>query len=208
MSDKQTLRRRNRAAARATARTKTVDSIEKEGNSSTSGSSSPTRSNASVSPPSDLPKPMPSYGSLDMLGQAKSVESNPYGQTILNAYLYQQGEQLGFFFGVNGTVRELYYYCIAIQKAILPGLDRGWRILDLFERVFSLFRQFNKNKLLYRNQRKILYFLKIIWYRFPLTVPIWLCLVFPALGYSNPPFCAQITVVLCIRIPILLQFQD
>lgn len=117
MSDKQTLRRRNRAAARATARTKTVDSIEKEGNSSTSGSSSPTRSNASVSPPSDLPKPMPSYGSLDMLGQAKSVESNPYGQTILNAYLYQQGEQLGFFLGVNGTVRELYYYCIPIQKA-------------------------------------------------------------------------------------------
>ena len=92
LSDKQTLRRRNRAAARTASRTKTVDSIGKEeANSSTSGSSSPTRSNASVSPPSDLPKPLPSYGTLEILQQATKPEAN-YGQSILNAYLYQQGE--------------------------------------------------------------------------------------------------------------------
>ncbi|CAI4226044.1 unnamed protein product [Auanema sp. JU1783] len=91
LSDKQTLRRRNRQATRTASRTKTIESMGvKEETSTSSGGSSPTPSTTSISPPNDLPKPQASYGNLDLLNAAINGENN-YGHSLLQAYLYQQG---------------------------------------------------------------------------------------------------------------------
>lgn len=95
LSDKQTLRRRNRTANRGGGRAKTNDSIiqdaaaaREEATSSGSGETSPSPSQPSISPPSDLPKPTASYGGMEnILGNSYKA----YGQSLLNAYLYQHG---------------------------------------------------------------------------------------------------------------------
>ncbi|KHJ99750.1 fork head domain protein [Oesophagostomum dentatum] len=92
LSDKQTLRRRNRAPNRGGNRQKASDSM-RESNPvredpvcSGSGETSPCPSQASISPPSDLPKPTASYGGMEnILGDGYKA----YGESLLSAYLYQ-----------------------------------------------------------------------------------------------------------------------
>ncbi|KAE9415144.1 hypothetical protein Angca_004521 [Angiostrongylus cantonensis] len=94
LSDKQTLRRRNRAPNRSGNRTKAVDPLtdvvvtREEAASSGSGDTSPSPSRPSISPPTDLPKPTASYGGIEnILGDSYKA----YGQSLLNAYFYQHG---------------------------------------------------------------------------------------------------------------------
>ncbi|VDL70780.1 unnamed protein product [Nippostrongylus brasiliensis] len=96
LSDKQTLRRRNRTTNRSGSRAaKMNDTLQdaatsrEEATSSGSGDTSPSPSQPSISPPSDLPKPTASYGGMEnILGNSYKA----YRQSLLNAYLYQHGE--------------------------------------------------------------------------------------------------------------------
>ncbi|VDK47506.1 unnamed protein product [Cylicostephanus goldi] len=96
LSDKQTLRRRNRAPNRGGNRQKTSEAAVRETPTtredtacSGSGETSPSPSQSSISPPSDLPKPTASYGGMEnILGDGYKA----YGQSLLSAYLYQHGE--------------------------------------------------------------------------------------------------------------------
>ncbi|EYC42864.1 hypothetical protein Y032_0514g2766 [Ancylostoma ceylanicum] len=92
LSDKQTLRRRNRAPNRGGNRSKPSDParetapVREDPACSGSGETSPCPSQPSISPPSDLPKPTASYGGMEnILGDSYKA----YGQSLLNAYLYQ-----------------------------------------------------------------------------------------------------------------------
>ncbi|KAL6723979.1 hypothetical protein Aduo_018919 [Ancylostoma duodenale] len=94
LSDKQTLRRRNRAPNRGGNRSKPSDPsretapVREDPVCSGSGETSPCPSQPSISPPSDLPKPTASYGGMEnILGDSYKA----YGQSLLNAYLYQHG---------------------------------------------------------------------------------------------------------------------
>ncbi|WKY14375.1 hypothetical protein Q1695_000152 [Nippostrongylus brasiliensis] len=95
LSDKQTLRRRNRTTNRSGSRAaKMNDTLQdaatsrEEATSSGSGDTSPSPSQPSISPPSDLPKPTASYGGMEnILGNSYKA----YRQSLLNAYLYQHG---------------------------------------------------------------------------------------------------------------------
>ncbi|KJH43110.1 fork head domain protein [Dictyocaulus viviparus] len=93
LSDKQTLRRRNRTRNRSRSRSKANDSMRdivtrEEAASCGSGDTSPSPSQPSISPPSDIPKPMASYGGIEnILGDSYKA----YGQSLLNIYLYQHG---------------------------------------------------------------------------------------------------------------------
>ncbi|CAJ0609604.1 unnamed protein product [Cylicocyclus nassatus] len=95
LSDKQTLRRRNRAPNRGGNRQKTSEAAARETPAtredtacSGSGETSPSPSQSSISPPSDLPKPTASYGGMEnILGDGYKA----YGQSLLSAYLYQHG---------------------------------------------------------------------------------------------------------------------
>ncbi|VDM75668.1 unnamed protein product [Strongylus vulgaris] len=98
LSDKQTLRRRNRAPNRGANRQKTNDTVRETTTTredtacSGSGETSPSPSQSSISPPSDLPKPTASYGGMEnILGDGYKA----YGQSLLSAYLYQHGKCRG-----------------------------------------------------------------------------------------------------------------
>ncbi|KAK6014478.1 hypothetical protein OSTOST_20138, partial [Ostertagia ostertagi] len=92
LSDKQTLRRRNRSTNRGGNRLKTTESLQdttvmrEELTSSGSGDTSPSPLQPSISPSLDLPKPTASYGGIEgILGNGYKA----YGQSLLSAYLYQ-----------------------------------------------------------------------------------------------------------------------
>ncbi|ETN79336.1 fork head domain protein [Necator americanus] len=94
-SDKQTLRRRSRAPNRNGNRAKTSDSVREtcavreDVICFGGGEISPSPSQHSISPPSDIPKPTASYGGMEnILGDGYKA----YGQSLLSAYLYQHGE--------------------------------------------------------------------------------------------------------------------
>uniref|UniRef100_A0A7I4Z202 Fork-head domain-containing protein n=1 Tax=Haemonchus contortus TaxID=6289 RepID=A0A7I4Z202_HAECO len=92
LSDQQTLRRRNRSLNRGGSRSKTSDSnhdasLMREELAS-SGDKSPSLSQPSLSASSHIPKPTASYGGMEsILGNRYKA----YGQSLLNAYLYQHG---------------------------------------------------------------------------------------------------------------------
>ncbi|PIO67230.1 fork head domain protein, partial [Teladorsagia circumcincta] len=88
LSDKQTLRRRNRSTNRGGNRLKTAESLQdttvmrEELTSSGSGDTSPSPLQPSISPSLDLPKPTASYGGIEgILGNGYKA----YGQSLLSA---------------------------------------------------------------------------------------------------------------------------
>ncbi|CAB3400233.1 unnamed protein product [Caenorhabditis bovis] len=92
LSDKQTLRRRNRAQARTSSKKSDGGRTFSHGDraSSGSGDTSPSPSDPSISPPHDLPKPLPSYIGLDLISNLSNM-SVEYKALLLQAFLYQNG---------------------------------------------------------------------------------------------------------------------
>ncbi|CAD6185379.1 unnamed protein product [Caenorhabditis auriculariae] len=76
LSDKQTLRRRNRTQQRTAKKADMIRPGSREDRTSSgSGETSPSPSQPSVSPPNELPKPQPSYASVENLDSYKLLSS-------------------------------------------------------------------------------------------------------------------------------------
>ncbi|KAJ1353988.1 hypothetical protein KIN20_010784 [Parelaphostrongylus tenuis] len=90
LSDKQTLRRRNRAPNRSGSRSKTVDPLtdavvtREEAPSSGSGDTSPSPSQPSISPPTDLPKPTASYGGIENILETLTRRMDNHCSTLIS----------------------------------------------------------------------------------------------------------------------------
>ncbi|KAK6763657.1 hypothetical protein RB195_024106 [Necator americanus] len=126
-SDKQTLRRRSRAPNRNGNRAKTSDSVREtcavreDVICFGGGEISPSPSQHSISPPSDIPKPTASYrGMENILGDGYKA----YGQSLLSAYLYQ-----------HGLLNSLQQQLVEMTQAHLPSYLLGLNPLLLFTQL-------------------------------------------------------------------------